>query len=64
MSRAGFYDPFREVLSEDKGPGCDRLTLSCGHQIVVDHRSGPRKKARCHQHGCRQPIRPYLGGGK
>lgn len=54
MTRPRFYDPFREVVSEEKGPGTDRVTLRCGHEIVVDHRAAFRKKARCHHQPCRQ----------
>lgn len=50
---ARFTDPFRAVVSETKGAGTDRVTMACGHEVVVDHRNAPRKRCRCHHAGCR-----------
>lgn len=48
-----YTDPFRDVVSEEKGAGSDVVLMACGHRVVQNHRNAPRKRCRCHHVGCR-----------
>jgi hypothetical protein len=38
----------REIAEVIVGAGCDRLILSCGHEIVRSHKPRWGKRTRCH----------------
>lgn len=40
--------PWRAVSGIVVGAGCDTLLLDCGHEVVVNHTSKPRKRAQCY----------------